>query len=142
MLTQLEMGLQGNNETNPPTTDRLIHIVDDEPMLLELAQAILCPLGYQVTGFRSGEAALRAFEAASRKPALLITDYAMGMEVMNGLDLVDACRKLVPGLKVLLLSGTVDESVYCNVEEKPNAFLGKPYLPRQLVAIVRELVGS
>ena len=39
----------------------LIYIVDDEPMLLELASAILEPLGYSVETFRSPETALRAF---------------------------------------------------------------------------------
>jgi len=136
------MGLPGNDAGAPQTAQNLIHIVDDEPMLLELAQAILCPIGYQVVGFRSGESALRAFESADRKPALLITDYAMGLEVMNGLELVKACRKAVPQLKVLLLSGTVDESVYANFDEKPDAFLGKPYHPQQLVQIVRKLLGS
>ena len=136
------MGSSESEAGGRAKTKPLIQIVDDEPMLLDLAQAILSPAGYEVAGFRSGEAALRSFEAATVKPALLITDYAMGLDLMNGLELVKACRKICPSLKVLLLSGTVDESIYHNTDEKPDAFLGKPYLPPQLVQVVKKLIGT
>ena len=67
--------------------EALIYVVDDEPMLLELASVILEPLGYPVETFRSPETALRAFELAEPKPALIITDYAM--HAMNGLELAE-----------------------------------------------------
>lgn len=111
-------------------------------MLLELAAAILEPHGYQVAGFRSGEAALTAFQSASRKPGLIITDYAMGpVGQMNGLDLARACRGIEPQQKILLLSGTVDQSVCDNAPAKPDCFLAKPYLPPQLVELVKRLVN-
>src|SRR4051794_12630213 len=107
------------------TLQNLIYVVDDEPMLLELATVVLQPLGYQIETFRDPESALRSFASASRRPALIITDYAM--QSMNGLELVAACRSLQPDQKVLLLSGTVDEQTYENQQVKPDRFLGKPY---------------
>ncbi len=113
-----------------------IFVVDDEPMLLELAAVILQPLGYQVTTFRDPELALRAYMKS--QPDLLITDYAM--HEMNGLALMDACREVRPNQKVLLISGTVDESVYQEVKSKPDAFLAKPYYAKQLADAVRNVL--
>jgi CheY-like chemotaxis protein len=50
----------------------LIFVVDDEPMLLELAGVVLEPLGYNIKTFRDPKSALRAFTAADPPPALLI----------------------------------------------------------------------
>ena len=68
-----------------------IYVVDDEPMLLELASVILEPLGYAIQTFRDPEMAVRAFKSAQPRPALIITDYAM--HTMNGMQLIEACRQ-------------------------------------------------
>lgn len=118
----------------------LIYVVDDEPMLLELAKVVLEPIGYRVETFRDPEAAVRAFASAPRRPALVITDYAM--HTMNGLDLIAACRRLQPGQKIVLLSGTVDEQSYEKSGIKPDRFLGKPYQAKQLIEVVRSLAPN
>jgi CheY-like chemotaxis protein len=118
----------------------LIYVVDDEPMLLELATVVLEPHGYQMECFRDPESAFRAFASAPRRPALIITDYAM--HSMNGLELMAACRSLQPDQKVLLLSGTVDEQTYENENVKPDRFLGKPYQAKQLIEAVRALIPN
>jgi len=130
-----------NNTTNSASSQQgraLIYVVDDEPMLLELATVVLEPLGYQIKTFRDPDTAIRAFTTAEPRPALVITDYAM--HTMNGLDLIAACRRLQPRQKILLLSGTVDEHVYSNVPAKPDRFLGKPYQAKQLIEVVKALL--
>src|SRR5438105_2412689 len=64
-----------SGRTKKPQT--LIYVVDDEPMLLELASVILEPLGYEVKTFRDGESAAEAFASAKPRPDLIITDFAM-----------------------------------------------------------------
>jgi CheY-like chemotaxis protein len=115
-----------------------IFVVDDEPMLLDLASAILQPLGYNVQTFCDPKKALKEFSAA--RPAVVVTDYAMGL--MNGLDLIRECRQVNPRQKMLLLSGTVDETIYDGVTVKPDRFLAKPYQVTEFVQSVRELAGS
>jgi CheY-like chemotaxis protein len=115
-----------------------IFVVDDELMLLDLAVAILQPLGYNVRTFRDPQLALAEFPAA--RPAVLVTDYAMG--AMNGLDLVRECRRINPRQKILLLSGTVDENIYADAGTKPDAFLAKPYQVREFIEMVKTLAGS
>ena len=116
----------------------LIYVVDDEPMLLELATIVLEPLGYEVRTFRDPEEALQAFANAEPQPALVITDYAM--HNLNGMDLVVQCKQSRPGQKVILVSGTVGQEVFENSPVKPDRFLAKPYQARQLRDLVSELV--
>ncbi len=118
----------------------LVYVVDDEPLLLELASVILEPAGYTVETFRSPDSALRSFEAAEPKPALIITDYTM--KAMSGLELAAACRRLRPEQKVLLLSGTVGPEALQNVSVEPDRFLAKPYQAEQLIDVVKSMVGN
>lgn len=124
----------GSNASRP-----LIFIVDDEPMLLELASLIVEPLGYRVRTFRDPVTAVREFSLANPLPALVITDFAMHQ--MNGLDLIRDCRRINPRQKVLLVSGTVDAVVYRDSPYKPDAFLPKPYQTQELVDAVQALVS-
>jgi len=116
----------------------LIFVVDDEVMLLELASIILQPRGYTVRTFCDPTAALEAFTATRPRPRLLITDYAMHQ--MNGLALIAACRKIEPGQKTLLFSGTVDEAIYKDSECKPDGFVAKPYHARELIETVEAVI--
>jgi two-component system, cell cycle sensor histidine kinase and response regulator CckA len=118
----------------------LIYVVDDEPLLLELAMLILAPQGFDIKTFRDPEQALEAFRRAEPRPDLVITDYAMIS--MNGMMLMNECRAIRPGQRVLLISGTVDELIFEDTVDRPDAFLAKPYKPRQLIGLVKELAGG
>lgn len=123
----------------PEDTRPLIFAVDDEPMLLELVALVLEPMGFRVQTFRDPAAALHALRQTRPPPALIVTDYAM--HSMTGLDLIRECRRLWPGQKVILLSGTVDETIYEGEQEKPDRFLAKPYPPERLAQVVREVLA-
>jgi two-component system cell cycle sensor histidine kinase/response regulator CckA len=127
--------------SNGPAAEQrpLIFAVDDEPMLLELASMILQPQGFRVETFRDPLAAVRAFSLANPLPALIVTDFAMHR--MNGLDLIRDCRVIHPGQKILMVSGTVDESIYRDAPHQPDAFLPKPYSATELTAVVNKLLG-
>ena len=116
---------------------QLIFAVDDEPMLLELVGLVLEPLGYHVRTFRDPASAIQAFTDANPPPALVITDYAM--HTMTGMDLIRECRRINPGQKILLVSGTVDEGIYGDSSVKPDHFLAKPYQARDLGDLVRKM---
>ncbi|HEX4350376.1 MAG TPA: response regulator [Verrucomicrobiae bacterium] len=125
-----------NSAKSKTASQPTVFVVDDEPMLLELAEAILKPLGYHVRTFRDPELALKEFPAAH--PDVVITDYAMGR--MSGMDLVRECRRLNPRQKMILLSGTVDEHVFADAPVKPDQFLTKPYQIQELAERVRSLI--
>src|ERR1051326_3325058 len=103
------MGAPAEKDSPGPRPKPLVFVVDDEPILLELAVNILSTAGFDTKGFTDPATAVRAFAAANPRPALVITDYAMG--ALTGTDLIRECRRIVPQQKIILLSGTADESV-------------------------------
>ena len=126
---------KSSNGTGKPVT---IFVVDDEPMLLDLAAALLQPLGYNVRTFSDPRVALKEFPEA--KPAVIVTDYAMGG--MNGLDLVRECKRIKPDQKIVLLSGTVDEAIFEGLPHKPDRFMVKPYPVHEFIETIRTLAAS
>lgn len=126
---------KANNKTDQRPT---IFVVDDEPMLLDLAAAILEPLGYDVRTFRDPHAALAEF--AKAKPAVVVTDYAMGG--MSGMEFIHECKRVNPGQKTMLVSGTVDEQIYADESARPDTFLAKPYQVSDFIESVQKLAGS
>lgn len=130
----------GQNNSVADDLRPVVFVVDDEPMLLELNAVIIEPLGFRVRTFRDPDTAVRAYSLADPRPVLIVTDYAM--HTMNGMDLISACRRVNPHQRILLVSGTVDESIYRNAVEKPDRFLAKPYQSRQFAELVRSLVAS
>jgi two-component system, cell cycle sensor histidine kinase and response regulator CckA len=130
---------QPNNHSHLSSSRPTIFVVDDEPMLLELAVVILEHLNYDILTFRDPRTAIDSYSSISPPPALVITDYAM--HSMNGLELIAQCRRVNPSQKVLLISGTVDETIYHNSPDKPDRFLAKPYQAKELIDSVYALLG-
>jgi DNA-binding NtrC family response regulator len=128
-------------DSNPPSAGSpLVYIVDDEPLLLELAEMVLEGNGYRFQKFQDPTEAWSAFAAGNPVPALLITDYAM--HAMNGVELIVKCKHLRPELKTILISGTVDESILREIPVKVDHFLRKPYRTTELGDIVRSVLAS
>jgi len=122
--------------TRPPAT---IFVVDDEQMLLDLAELILAPTGFQIRLFKDPKKALAEYTGAQPPPDVVVTDYAMPQ--MNGMELISECKRLHPEQKTILLSGTVDESIYTGSDVKPDRFLAKPYQISRLVEVIRALIA-
>jgi PAS domain S-box-containing protein len=80
-----------------------VMIVDDEPMLVALAEEMLAELGYEPVGFDSSHAALQAFRADPRRFDLVLTDEAMPDLV--GIELAREIRRLRPDVPIVLMSG-------------------------------------
>jgi two-component system, response regulator YesN len=117
-----------------------VFVVDDEPMLLDMAVMILESLNFRVRTFRDPRMALAEYSAANPPPAVIVTDYAMN--AMNGMDVIRECKRIHPEQKTILLSGTVNESVYTNASIKPDRFLAKPYQLSDFIATVQMLAAN
>lgn len=126
---------QASGDTSQQPT---IFVVDDEPMLLDLAAAILEPLGYNVWTFRDPQMALAEF--AQAKPVVVVTDYAMSG--MSGIELINECKRANPKQKTMLVSGTVDQHIYADDTAKPDTFLAKPYQVDEFIKLVKALAEA
>ena len=80
-----------------------VMIVDDEPMLVALAEEMLAGLGYEPVGFESSRQALQVFRADSGRFDAILTDEAMPELV--GIELAREIRLLRPDVPIILMSG-------------------------------------
>lgn len=116
-----------------------ILVVDDEPHVLRLMEAMLAHDGYRVLSARNGDSAVRTFERHQGIIDLLLTDVIM--EGMSGPMLADRLSALRPDLRVLFVSGYHDKQVVQKyVVRKGFAFLPKPFTLEGLTGKVREIL--
>jgi PAS domain S-box-containing protein len=80
-----------------------VMIVDDEPMLVALAEEMLAELGYEPVGFGSSSAALQAFRAEPLRFDLVLTDEAM--PDLAGSELAGEIRRVRRDVPIILMSG-------------------------------------
>ena len=83
--------------------------VDDDSGLVLLVQRMLQQLGYQVSGYETGEAAVDAVRANPNDFDLVISDY--NMPGMSGLEVAKAVRQIRANLPVVIFSGYVTEEL-------------------------------
>jgi signal transduction histidine kinase/ActR/RegA family two-component response regulator len=80
-----------------------VMIVDDERVLVTLAEETLAELGYEPVGFDSSLAALQAFREEPKRFDLVLTDETM--PDLTGTELAREMRQLRPDMPIILMSG-------------------------------------
>jgi DNA-binding response OmpR family regulator len=76
-------------------------LVDDEVGYLEVLSKRLSRRGFEVTAARSGAEAIRALR--DRDFELAVVD--LKMEDIDGIELLKILRQMLPGLKVIMVTG-------------------------------------
>jgi DNA-binding NtrC family response regulator len=114
---------------------KLVYVVDDEAMIGDVVQIILKMDGFKPRFFQDPEEAWKSFLREEPKPALLLTDFLMSP--INGMELIERCKRSQPGLKTILYSGNASQDMLRDYEVEPDAFLRKPFLPKTLLGLVR-----
>ena len=113
-----------------------ILIVDDEAMLLTMAETVLTENGYKVVTANSGQKALALLAKEDVKVDLLVTDLVM--PAMGGRELIERANQLKPKLKVLCMSG----GALAPEQEAGFAYLQKPFTSRDLLVKARDVLGK
>ncbi len=113
-----------------------ILLIEDEPLVRDLAFEVLSSRSYRVLTARDGEEALSIARAHPTEIHLTVTDVVL--PAMSGKEVARRLRETRPGLKVLFMSGYAEEQVvHRGVVERDVAFLAKPFTPAALTEKVR-----
>jgi len=116
-----------------------ILVVEDQPDIAALAEAILSGSGYRVVTAATADDALALIDRGARVD-LLFSDLIMP-GAMNGVMLAREARRRLPGLRVLLATGFAAE--LAGQEGMPAGefeVLAKPYRRAELLGRVREIL--
>jgi len=125
-----------------PRGTETILVLEDDISVRHISVRVLRNLGYQVIEAANGDDAQRLIsESAGRKVHLLLTD--MVMPQMSGRRFADWLRSASPHIRVVFISGYLEESLHPGDRRDPGMFfLPKPFDPEQLAAKVREALDK
>lgn len=123
-----------------PRGTETILLVEDEPLVRELAARTLQEQGYTVIQAGNGTEALQLLQAQPQLSfQLLVTDVVMPL--LGGPGLAEHLRTRWPDQKVLFMSGYTDVgAVQLRLAEPGFAYLPKPFTVEKLVRQVRQLL--
>ncbi|MBW4670700.1 MAG: response regulator [Cyanomargarita calcarea GSE-NOS-MK-12-04C] len=121
-------------------TRRPILVVDDNPDMRAYVSNILRASGYQVQTARNG---LEGFhQAKDNLPSLIVSDLMMPL--VTGLEMIRMIRNedKLKGTPIILLTAKVDEETRIEgTELGADAYLGKPFNDRELLAETKNLLA-
>jgi signal transduction histidine kinase len=128
-----------SREPLPAGSGQALLVVDDEPMLVSLAEEMLRGLGYQPAGFSDPQAALEAWRDGRGRFAAVITDEVM--PGLTGTQLAQAIRSQEASLPVLLVSGYGGASLAQRAAEAGvTRVLGKPLQRAELAQALADVL--
>ena len=119
-----------------------ILVVEDEPVLRDMAHLILQDCGYHVLEAGSGAEALQVWERNSGSIDLVLSDVVMPGG-MSGRELAERLLANRPQLRIIFTSGyNVEETNTDFFRRDGAAFLPKPYTRGDLAKAVRECLDN
>jgi signal transduction histidine kinase/ActR/RegA family two-component response regulator len=115
-------------------------VVDDEPMVRDVAQAILQRLGLSVATASDGEEAITVFAAGPNRYAAVLLDLTMPR--VNGVETFRRIREIRPDAPVILMSGYNEEEASGEFAGKGLAgFVEKPFSTQALADAIERVLG-
>ncbi len=116
-----------------------ILVIDDEPNLRMILEAILLRAGYEVFCFEGFEAAKPVLNTESID--VVLTD--LQMPVASGMDVLNYCKQYTPDLPVVLITayGTVEKAVSA-LKAGAFDFVLKPFEQENLLQILSKAIQS
>ena len=113
-----------------------ILIVDDEPDIRLLVDAILRDEGYETRQAGTADAAIAAFR--ERLPSLVILDVWLQGSKLDGLGILRVLQAEEPTVPVVMMSGHGNiETAVSAIQEGAYDFIEKPFQSDRLLLIVK-----
>jgi CheY-like chemotaxis protein len=119
----------------------LLLIADDEEAVRVVAKEILERQGFTTLVAVDGREAVELFTANRDKVAAALVDLTM--PVINGQEVMETMRAMRPDLPVIITSGYSEEEILERLQASPpTAIIKKPYRSRDLVLLMKKVLGG
>ncbi len=124
-----------------PTGKERILFVDDEDLLVEMAEGMLGRLGYKVVGTTDSANALQTFAKDPHAFDLVITDHTMPQ--MTGATLAQRLKEIRPDIPIILCTGYSETISQEKAESMGiDGFVMKPLSRNELGEVVRRVLDK
>jgi len=118
-----------------------ILLVEDQARVCNVITIMLKSLGYQITAVNSGEEALTVISAGKNKYDLLLSDVILPK--MNGITLAEKVQKMMPTVKILLMSGYPREELLQEFTINDNIqIVDKPFTKEIIARHIRKILTA
>ena len=117
-----------------------ILVVEDEDELRDMLASFLSSLGYTVVPAHNGHEALLLYRTDPEKFHLVISDMLMPHK--GGIELFHEIRKLSQHARFILVTGYSLAGVDERDLAQMTAILRKPYTPKQMVKLMRDIIDA
>jgi CheY-like chemotaxis protein len=116
-------------------------VIDDEPSARMLIAEVLGELGYEAIEAIDGPSGLAILLFGARVD-LLISDVALP-NGMNGRQVAEAARQILPGLKVLFVTGYAENAALRGIQlELGMEVMVKPFTMEALGSRINAMIGD
>jgi two-component system nitrogen regulation response regulator NtrX len=118
-----------------------ILIVDDEPDIRMLVEAILRDEGFEARSAGTSDEAIAAYRA--RRPGLVILDVWLQGSKLDGIGILDVMHQEEPRVPVVMISGhgTIETAVAA-IQRGAYDFIEKPFNSDRLLLVVRRALEA
>lgn len=116
-----------------------ILVVDDEPEIASIIQAVLEERGFVVKAAVTDAEALAVLEVEAAETSVLVTDINLGRGV-TGFDIARKARSMNPGVKVVYITGQAAHLERFGVDDA--LLLEKPFHPSEFADTLVSLVAQ
>ena len=138
-LTELHFDQELTSIDTAETETGTVLLVEDDPLVRNVALRALESAGYTVLESGNGHGALAMAHSCDDEIDLLITDVVMPL--MGGRELAQELSALHPKTSILFMSGYTDDAVVRHgIMDKDIEYLQKPFTPESLVRRVGEVL--
>jgi two-component system, cell cycle sensor histidine kinase and response regulator CckA len=119
-----------------------ILIVDDDWLMIMVAQTVLESMGYQVLTASGGKEAIELYKQNKESIHLVILDIVM--PELDGRQVVEQLVLLDPTIKILLCSAILEEKAIADLvaARKCSGFIAKPWRLSDIEKSVRLTLGT
>lgn len=132
---------KANRSSAPWRGDGTVLVVDDEPMVRDVAEAILARLGFSVVQAADGAEAVGLYAAGPERFAVVLLDLTMPR--LGGAETFRQIREINADARVILMSGYNEQEAGGSFAGKALAgFLEKPFSTQALGAAVERVMGA
>ncbi len=130
-----------DQEARPGGGTETLLVVDDEPLIADLAKKLLERAGYSVVAAHNGRQALDIYTKERDRISLVILDLVM--PEMGGRQCLEELLKIDPEVKVLIAGGfVVDDEAKAVLDSAAKGVVSKPFVMNTLLRSVREVLDG
>lgn len=117
-----------------------ILIAEDDEEIRNLLTLVFELENFSVYEAEDGQAALDLFSEHTEAIQVVVTD--LGLPVVGGIDLIESIRHISPTVKIIGASGFGHDNIRSKVlASGGDAFLAKPFVTAELLALAKKLIG-